>query len=257
MNVDNLLIPVADPSYVGEHLASRDPCQEKEKRAHISVVMLRKRQWAPKDGCFRDRLGNVVRVNGRKESVDYADAPAKIKALPYGSPNIRLITIDSLPDSEPIAMSIQKKTDKGPDGTDVDIDKLERSAGNKRRYGAEVAYEWVEAFAPVKDPDDIRESIRRQSWHWKRRIRAAYPGVAIPSGMVFELPWAADYLGPAELRAKLDSIGFLSRLRRGAGVEVPQDFSRIPTVHRVSDHLDRREDRIRKRWPKRMGTGEK
>ena len=230
MNVDNLLTPLADAALLGEHARSRDLAQERQGRAHISLGLVRKTLWDDDAKTYRDRLGNVILLNGRKESVDYGDSPAEVNASPYGDPSIRLVTLDSLAGSAPIEFSAQKKTDRKADGSEAEIYKFERSSGNKSRYGAEVGYDAREVFAAIKTPRDVLLSKEQQSDHWKNLIHAAMPELHIPESTIIELPWEADYLPPQVLMSKLQALQFANYMQYEAGVWVAPDFSSIRVV---------------------------
>lgn len=232
-NVDNLLNPLADRYLIGEHVLSRDAAVEAEGRAHISIGMIRKTQWDEARSTFRDRLGNVIVVDGRKESVDYGEATDAVNASGYGDPSIKVVTIASLAGSIPIEFSKAEKTDRALGGAEVDIYKFERSSASKKRYGAELGYEGGDVFASIKKRDGDAEAEtpatakRLQSDHWKKLLNLAMPGLAIPDKCVIELPWGADYMSPESLMGKLSALHIGRYINEGSGLLISDDFDML------------------------------
>ncbi len=233
MNVDNLLNPLADKYLVGEHVLSRDPDIEKEGRAHIALGMVKKTQWDKKKKTYHDRLGNVIILNERKESIDYVDASDKINACEFGDPSLRLVTLSSLAGSIPIHYSVEEKTDRDLSGSEVPIYKFERSSSNKKRYGIELAYGSCDVFAAIKKRDEDAKvetpstAKKLQSDHWKKLAREVFPELEIPDSTVLELPWEADYISPEQLKEELSSIDLPSAIRKNRGILVTRDFQTV------------------------------
>jgi len=218
LDIDNTLKPVADSYFVGKHILSRDKASEApdKRRAHVSLGLIKKTKWDEGRKTFTDRLGNVVIVNGQKESVDYSDATDAINASKYGDPSIRIVTLDSLENSEAIPWSVAHKTDKkvtvsaagGAVKKEVKILKFERSSGSIKRYGAEIGRDAEDVFAPIKKPEDVAVSKTAQSNVWKKFAQKAFPEANLGNIELLELPRSARYMEPAELRRKLTECGF-------------------------------------------------
>jgi UDP-N-acetylglucosamine/UDP-N-acetylgalactosamine diphosphorylase len=201
LNVDNDLNPLGDPYFVGEHALSQNE-PHSPGRAHISLGMIKKHGSG-------DRLGNVIVVNGQKESIDYGEASPEILATPYGDPSFRIVTIKTLDGSIPIEFLVAAGKDSDPDwqGVRHKVFKFERSSGNKKRYGAEVYFNRDETFASIKKRDEDAKdetpstSRKLQSDYWKKRLKAA--GYRVARGMMVELPWAAHYMDAGTLAETL------------------------------------------------------
>jgi len=224
-NVDNPLMPI-DKNFIGAHVLSRNIEKEKtEHRAHISLMLVKKE-------TSEDRLGNVIIVDGNKESIDYGTASVDIKTkCAYGDPSIRLVTLESLQGSISIEKySFVKKSDKDADGNEIYVYKFEFSSGDKKRYGVEVLRDRDTVFAPIKNRDETHTqetpstSKKLQSNYWKRIIQDAYPELVIPEDMLIELPWACDSvcMTSEQLKEKLDESNFIDYLYKGFDVLVTQ-----------------------------------
>ncbi|MBN1822679.1 MAG: tRNA-dihydrouridine synthase, partial [Endomicrobiales bacterium] len=247
MDVDNPLKPVADEVILGYHATTRDPASERSGRAHITLALVKKTQWDEERRTFTDRLGNVVVVNGGKESIDYGDASDAVNASPYGDPSIRVVTLDSLKGSKETPWTLVKNKgdaafvyhkwfvglleggrtrpaagflmrhaplDLCANKQLIGVDKFERSSGNKKRYGVEIGYDADDVFAPVKKAEDIPIAKEKQSNYWKRLVEQVFPGLKIPGFVMLELPKSAKFMRPDELKQKLSDLDFIGRIDR-------------------------------------------
>ncbi|HLD29964.1 MAG TPA: hypothetical protein VJC03_06440, partial [bacterium] len=253
-NVDNLLNPIGDPYFVGEHIMSRNQVHESDA-AHVSLILI------PKD--ITERLGNVILVkkmiNGREElvpqSIDYGAASPEINsACRYGDPSVRIMTVDTLAGSRKIYWTVAKKSVVDQFGKKRDVWKFERSSSDKRRYGALVGRPTEEVFASIKKKDADAQfetpasAAKLQSDFWKkvlhriadvseqfRGIRFVYD---IPESAILELPWGAELLSPVELQQRLEEIGFPFTLEAGKKYYVTKNYTQLlinPTPYEIEE----------------------
>src|SRR5439155_6760152 len=72
--VDNPLVKVADPQFVGRHIRAR---------AEVSSKVI------PKEGPL-DKLGNLVLIDGRLSIIEYSDLPRELAEARDGQGNLRI-----------------------------------------------------------------------------------------------------------------------------------------------------------------------
>lgn len=220
LNVDNLLNPVADPWFVGEHALSEQPAVP--GRAHISVILVPK---------LSSRMGNIIEYRdfqGRRiqESIDYGLIPEVDERCRLGHVSIQIVTLRSLDGAPPIPFTVAAKETR-VDGEWIPVWKFERSANNKARYGALLLRPAEEVFASIKRPDGESDAetpataAQWQSEHWRRLLAragdSAGRGYEVPASARIELPWQADYMPSGVLAAQLDQAGFPHRLQPERG----------------------------------------
>ena len=236
MGVDNVLTPFAMKRLVGEHHLSRNRETEKrEKRAHITHVIIEKLSPG-------EKLANFLQTgSGMKLTRDYLDASEEQRNMcRFGGPSISIATIDSLEGSEtsPWSMDKGKKESKySPDGTlaEISMVKLEGSHLNTPRSSNSVeigvpkddnrGLSRDDIFSETKTMEQLIIAKRQQSEHWKKLARKA--GFIIPDSMTLELPFNADYLNPDKLKGNLDGLNFRNYIKEEAGVLITADFGAI------------------------------
>jgi galactokinase/galactose mutarotase-like enzyme len=233
LNIDNLLNPIADPVFVGEHLRSEP--EAVPGAAHISIILI------PKTGA--SRLGNVIQYRDggqlRYRSIDYGLYPEVDARCPLGHASLQILTLRSLPQSAPIPyLAVEKEV--RVNGEWIPVWKLERSSNNKERYGALLERRSEAVFAPIKTRDELggtdtpSAAARRLSDHWVERLRDAFStagiGMEIPPTARVELPWDADYMDPARLGGLLRDMRFPHALEPDTGYWVLPDFRGFRTT---------------------------
>jgi galactokinase/galactose mutarotase-like enzyme len=255
LNVDNLLNPVGDPFFLGEHIQSESP--PVAGRAHISVMMVPK----PPTG----RMGNIIqhRQGDRllHESIDYGLVPEVDARCRLGHSSVQIVTLASLRGTVPIPFMVAEKELRVGDSW-VPVWKFERSSNNKARYGALLRRESYDVFASIKKrSEDAREetpatAARLQSNHWKSALRkageAAGSAFHIPESAVVELPWETDFLEPETLAERLAALRFPTSLQEEMGYRVFAGFTGFREVplspQRETPRGPMRSGRKARRW---------
>jgi UDP-N-acetylglucosamine/UDP-N-acetylgalactosamine diphosphorylase len=186
--VDNPLVKVADPTFLGHHL---------EARAEVSSRVI------PKNGAH-DKLGNFVQVNGRCMIIEYSDLPDDLARqmdangrlrLWAGSPAIHYFDVDFLAKvtqgSNRIPFHIAKKKVPYLDETGTLVHPETENALKFERFIFDVlpmADRWTvvetsreEEFAPLKNatgadsPDTVKKAITHLAADWLTRCGAVVP----------------------------------------------------------------------------------
>ncbi|MDO4559161.1 MAG: UTP--glucose-1-phosphate uridylyltransferase [Planctomycetia bacterium] len=198
--VDNPLVSIADPSFIGAHLLSR---------SEYTLQVVAKDQP-------EDRVGNVVRNGGRTHIVEYSDMPSRYASqrnadghLKFWAGSIAVHTFSLeflervLPTSLPYHVSYKKvkhldlKTGERVNPTEPNAIKFERFIFDilpEATRSIVVEIDPSEGFAPLKNasdpnrpdladtPEKVREAMVRQHTHW---LRGA--GVEVAEGTPVEI----------------------------------------------------------------------
>jgi UDP-N-acetylglucosamine/UDP-N-acetylgalactosamine diphosphorylase len=205
--VDNPLVKLADPQFLGQHV-----------RAQADVSC----KGVPKSGPF-DKLGNLVLIDGRLSIIEYSDLPAELARqtdprgnlrFATGSPAIHIVDMDFLErvtegeaTSLPYHLARKKVPHWDPDRAEFIVPETE-NALKFERFIFDIlpaARHWVvaqtshrEEFAPLKNatgadsPESVRRAISDLAADWLRRA-----GAVVPDGATVEMsPLAA--LEPAD-----------------------------------------------------------
>jgi UDP-N-acetylglucosamine/UDP-N-acetylgalactosamine diphosphorylase len=186
--VDNPLVKVADPTFLGHHL---------QARAEVSSRII------PKNGPH-DKLGNFVQVNGRCMIIEYSDLPDDLARqkdadgrlrLWAGSPAIHYFDVDFLAKvtqgSNRIPFHIAKKKVPYLDETGTLVHPEKENALKFERFIFDVlplADRWTvvetsreEEFAPLKNatgadsPEAVKNAITHLAADWLTRCGTAVP----------------------------------------------------------------------------------
>jgi UDP-N-acetylglucosamine/UDP-N-acetylgalactosamine diphosphorylase len=188
--VDNPLVKIADPTFVGQHVRARSDVSSK-------VI--------PKDGPF-DKLGNLVLVDGRLSIIEYSDLPKELAEardaagnlmINVGNPAIHIFDLAFLErvtegDAAGLPYHLARKKVPYWDPASGSLRTPERENALKfERFVFDVlplAERWIAAatsrrdeFAPLKNATgaDSPESVRRaqidQATDWLRRAGATLP----------------------------------------------------------------------------------
>jgi UDP-N-acetylglucosamine/UDP-N-acetylgalactosamine diphosphorylase len=226
--VDNPVVSMADPLFLGHHLAHQ---------AEVSSKVI------PKNGPT-DRLGNFVLVDGRCTIIEYSDLPEELARqtgpdgrlrLWAGSPAIHwfdtafLDRVTSEATSLPLHIARKKVPHVGPDGRAVRPQT--ENALKFERFIFDVlplARQWTvvetsrrEEFAPLKNatgadsPAEVERALSNQAADW---LQAA--GVAVPRDAEGN---AAVPLEVSPLFA-LDTEEFAAQADRGWRIDGPRYF---------------------------------
>lgn len=227
--VDNPLVKVADPIFLGRHLTQRSEASSK-------IV--------PKQGP-KDRLGNLVLVDGRCTMIEYSDLPDTLAherdangrlRLWAGSPAIHLFDVDFLARVTagagllPFHLARKKVPYVNEQGQTVQPDK--ENALKFERFIFDVlplAERWLvqetshaEEFAPLKNaegadsPQTVQAALTHLAAEWLTRA-----GIAVPRTASGE---PAVPLEVSPLFA-LDAEEFAARVDRKTRIEGPTYFS--------------------------------
>jgi UDP-N-acetylglucosamine/UDP-N-acetylgalactosamine diphosphorylase len=227
LNVDNLLNPVGDPYFVGEHVLSEPHAVP--GRAHISVLLVPK--------TVTRRMGNIIQYDQSgqafDQSVDYGLIPDVDAKCHLGHASLQIVTVSSLSATTPIPFMVAAKEVNVGDNW-IPVWKFERSSNNKDRYGALIRRESEEVFASIKKRsfeaayETPASATRLQAHHWRRKLLAAgeAAGVpySIPESTVVELPWDADLIDASLLHYQLERNHFPKSLRPDTGYLVRPAF---------------------------------
>jgi UDP-N-acetylglucosamine/UDP-N-acetylgalactosamine diphosphorylase len=226
--VDNPLVKVADPFFLGHHLA-RD--------AEVSSKIV------PKSSPT-EKVGNLVEVDGRCTIIEYSDLPpeaarrtdAQGKLLLWaGSPAIHIFAVDFLQrvtrggEGLPFHVARKKVPHLGPDGKTVQPDK--ENALKFERFIFDVlplAQRWAvvetshrEEFAPLKNatgpdsPETVERAISTLAADWLEKAGGKVPRRAdgVPDFALEVSPLFA-----------LDAEEFAAKVRPGTVIDGPTLF---------------------------------
>jgi UDP-N-acetylglucosamine/UDP-N-acetylgalactosamine diphosphorylase len=207
-HIDNPLVPVLDPAFIGAHALAG---------AEISCRCLRKRQPA-------DRLSNYVWQNGRLHAIEYSDMPPELAAsrrpdggLRYelGGPSIYLFRRDFIERSQALNLPYHRALKAVPHVDDptpeapnaVKLESFIFDALPLAEKPLLVEADWERCFAPVKNalgdesPATCRAALQAEHRRWLRG-----KGIALDPEVVVEIAPrafvdAADFLahGPSEV----------------------------------------------------------
>jgi UDP-N-acetylglucosamine/UDP-N-acetylgalactosamine diphosphorylase len=185
--VDNPLVKVADPTFLGQHVRARSDVSSK-------VI--------PKDGPF-DKLGNLVLVDGRLSIIEYSDLPQELAEardvagklrIKVGNPAIHIFDLAFLErvtegDAAglPYHLARKKVPYWDPTADEFVVPELENSL-KFERFVFDVlplAERWIaaatsrrEEFAPLKNatgadsPESVRGALIAQATDWLRQAGA-------------------------------------------------------------------------------------
>jgi UDP-N-acetylglucosamine/UDP-N-acetylgalactosamine diphosphorylase len=226
--VDNPLVRVADPTFLGHHLA---------RRAEVSSKVL------PKLGP-EDKLGNFVLVGGRCTIIEYSDLPADLARqtdergrlrLWAGSPAIHIFDLDFLAGvtegASRIPFHIARKKVPHLDEAGRPVKPAKENALKFERFIFDVlplAERWAvvetsrpEEFVPLKNatgsdtPEEVRQALTDLAADWLGRAGVTVPRRADGS--------AAVPLEVSPLFA-LDAAELAARVRPDTVIEGPTYF---------------------------------
>jgi UDP-N-acetylglucosamine/UDP-N-acetylgalactosamine diphosphorylase len=200
--VDNPLVKVADPQFLGQHVRAN---------ADVSSKVI------PKDGPF-DKLGNLVLIDGKKSIIEYSDLPRELAErrdaagnllFAAGNPAIHVFSLEFLQrvtegtaDALPYHLA-RKKVPYWDPATNRTVEPARENALKFERFIFDVlphARRWVavatsrrEEFAPLKNatgadsPEVVKRAISELAANWLRRA-----GVEVAAGVTVEIsPLAA------------------------------------------------------------------
>jgi UDP-N-acetylglucosamine/UDP-N-acetylgalactosamine diphosphorylase len=209
--VDNPLVKIADPQFLGQHVRAN---------ADVSTKVI------PKEGPF-DRLGNLVLIDGKKSIIEYSDLPAELAEwrdpegkllFSVGNPAIHIFSLEFLQrvtggatESLPYHLA-RKKVPYWDTRKDAAVEPAKENALKFERFIFDVlpvAHRWVvvatsrrEEFFPLKNatgadsPEVVKRAICDLAIDWLRRA-----GANIPDGAIVEIsplaalePWDASRL---------------------------------------------------------------
>jgi UDP-N-acetylglucosamine/UDP-N-acetylgalactosamine diphosphorylase len=213
LQVDNPLTRVADPLFLGHHLA---------RHAEVSTKVIPKLNP-------EDRLGNVVLVDGRCSIIEYSDLPQDLAqqrdaqgqlVFQIGSPAIHIFDLDFLArlsqDKTPLPFHIARKKVPFVDEAGSRVEPKKENGLKFEMFIFDVlprADRWTvvatrreEEFAPLKNaanedsPATAQAAMIRQARHWLEQAGVRVEGPADGEPIVEISPLLA--LGPEELRGK-------------------------------------------------------
>jgi UDP-N-acetylglucosamine/UDP-N-acetylgalactosamine diphosphorylase len=226
--VDNPLVKVADPIFLGRHLRTRSEASSK-------IV--------PKQGP-KDRLGNLVLVDGRCTMIEYSDLPDALAnardangrlRLWAGSPAIHIFDMDFLArvteGAGLLPFHVAKKKVPYLNEQEQTVQPQKENALKFERFIFDVlplAERWLvmetshgEEFAPLKNaegadsPQTVQAALTNLAADWLTRARIAVPRAADGEPAVL--------LEVSPLFA-LDAEEFAARVHRGTRIEGPTYF---------------------------------
>jgi UDP-N-acetylglucosamine/UDP-N-acetylgalactosamine diphosphorylase len=227
--VDNPLVKIADPQFLGRHVRANGDVSTKA---------------IPKEGPF-DRLGNLVLIDGKKSIIEYSDLPAELAEwrdpdgkllFSAGNPAIHIFSLEFLQrvmggaaESLPYHLARKKvsywDTQKG-----AVVEPAKENALKFERFIFDVlplAHRWVvvatsrrEEFFPLKNatgadsPEVVKRAISDLAADWLRRA-----GADVAAGAVVEIsPLAAlepaDVLKLVSRGQKIQSPTYLDKVTR-------------------------------------------
>jgi UDP-N-acetylglucosamine/UDP-N-acetylgalactosamine diphosphorylase len=227
--VDNPLVKVADPIFLGRHLSQRSEASSK-------IV--------PKQGP-KDRLGNLVQVDGRCTMIEYSDLPDSLAherdangrlRLWAGSPAIHLFDVDFLArvteGAGLLPFHVARKKVPYLDEQGQMVQPHKENALKFERFIFDVlplAQRWLvletshrEEFAPLKNaegadsPKTVEAALTNLAADWLTRAGIAVPRTASGEPAV-----------PLEISPlfALDAEEFAARADRGLRIKGPTYFS--------------------------------
>jgi UDP-N-acetylglucosamine/UDP-N-acetylgalactosamine diphosphorylase len=230
--VDNPLVKVLDPQFLGRHVRAR---------ADVSSKVI------PKEGPF-DKLGNLVLIDGKLSIIEYSDLPADLARqtdergqlrIAVGNPAIHIFDLDFLGrvtagDAAGLPYHLaRKKVPYWDPATGRRVEPTKENALKFERFIFDVlplAGRWTaaatsrrEEFAPLKNasgadsPASVRRAINDLAADWLRRA-----GAAVPEGAVVEIsPLAAldpgDVLALVSRGRRIESSFYLDKETRRQG----------------------------------------
>jgi UDP-N-acetylglucosamine/UDP-N-acetylgalactosamine diphosphorylase len=193
--VDNPLVKIADPQFLGQHVRAD---------ADVSTKVI------PKEGPF-DRLGNLVLIDGKKSIIEYSDLPSELAErrdmkgellISAGNPAIHFFSLEFLQrvtggaaDALPFHLA-RKKVPYWDTAKNVAVEPPKENALKFERFIFDVlplARRWVavatsrrEEFFPLKNatgadsPDVVKRAMIDLAADWLRRAGAEVaPGAAV------------------------------------------------------------------------------
>jgi UDP-N-acetylglucosamine/UDP-N-acetylgalactosamine diphosphorylase len=217
--VDNPLVKIADPAFLGHHLAAK---------AEVSSKVVRKE--GPKD-----KLGNVVLIDGSCCIIEYSDLPESLGRqtdengqlrIWAGSPAIHVFDLDFLAQvtQGPSRLPFHVARKKVPylDGTGQHVEPDRENALKFEMFIFDVlpmAQRWTvvettrsEEFVPLKNatgpdsPDVVRQAISNQAAQWLEKAGVKAPRTANGDAAVPIEISPLFALDAEELAAKVDRI---------------------------------------------------
>jgi UDP-N-acetylglucosamine/UDP-N-acetylgalactosamine diphosphorylase len=195
--VDNPLVKIADPTFLGRHIRTK---------ADVSSKVI------PKDGPF-DKLGNLVLIDGKLSIIEYSDLPKKLAEARDADGNLRfnvgnpaihifdLAFLERVTEGDaaglPYHLARKKVPYWDPEGDEFVAPERENALKFERfvfdvlplaqRWTA-VATSRREEFAPLKNatgadsPEVVRQALIALAADWLRRA-----GAKVPDGAVVEI----------------------------------------------------------------------
>jgi UDP-N-acetylglucosamine/UDP-N-acetylgalactosamine diphosphorylase len=201
--VDNPLVKIADPTFLGQHIRAK---------ADVSSKVI------PKDGPF-DKLGNLVLIDGKLSIIEYSDLPAELAEardstgelrINVGNPAIHIFDLAFLErvtegDAAGLPYHLARKKVPFWDPTADEFVVPQRENALKfERFVFDVlplAERWTavatsrrEEFAPLKNatgadsPESVRAALVALAADWLRQAGAGVPaGAAVEISPLFAL----------------------------------------------------------------------
>jgi UDP-N-acetylglucosamine/UDP-N-acetylgalactosamine diphosphorylase len=213
--VDNPLVKIADPTFLGQHIRAR---------ADVSSKVI------SKDGPF-DKLGNLVLIDGKLSIIEYSDLPRQLAEardpagdlrINVGNPAIHIFDLAFLErvtegDAAGLPYHLARKTVPHWDpAADEFVVPEQENALKFERFVFDVlplAERWAavatsrrEEFAPLKNatgddsPESVREAMVALAADWLRKA-----GMPVPDDAVLEIN-SLFALEPEELAGKVEAV---------------------------------------------------
>lgn len=211
--VDNPLVKVADPLFLGHHLRTG---------AEVSAKII------PKEGP-EDKLGNLVLIDGRCSMIEYSDLPRDLARqtdaggrlrIWAGSPAIHFFTVEFLErmtaSQERMPFHLARKKVPHLDEQGNRVEPAKENALKFEKFIFDVlpqAERWAivetsrrEEFEPLKNatgpdsPDSVKRALTRLAADWLRDAGVEAPAVALEVSPLFALD-------REEFAAKLAGMG--------------------------------------------------
>jgi UDP-N-acetylglucosamine/UDP-N-acetylgalactosamine diphosphorylase len=223
--VDNPLVKIADPTFLGRHIRAK---------ADVSSKVI------PKAGPF-DKLGNLVLIDGKLSIIEYSDLPVTLAEfrdangnlrISVGNPAIHIFDLGFLErvtegDAAGLPYHLARKKVAYWDGANDEFVVPEKENALKfERFVFDVlplAQRWTavetsrrEEFAPLKNasgadsPESVKQALVALAADWLRQA-----GATVPAGAVVEI---------SPLFA-LDAANAVGKVARGMAVEPGTYFS--------------------------------
>ena len=218
MQVDNPLVGVCDPEFIGHHLLAG---------SELSTQVVAKRTPL-------DRVGNVVSIDGRVQIIEYSDLPEDAAKQTLSDGTLKLwagsiavhvfnaALLDRMSDGRhelPFHRALKKAPHLGPDGRRVEPDrpnaiKFEQFIFDLLPFAEQaivVEVDEARSFAPLKNepgasrdsPETVRAQMAALHAEWLRQA-----GAEVAPGVVVEI----------SPRFALDAAELAARLRPGVRV---------------------------------------